>query len=306
MVVLYLEGRRTSEILLAGLSCSFIVASGVVKGIGKNLLNNGISEFWMPFTVGAIFLVPFFVSAWLLNQIPQPTLEDQAERTERKPMGKAERWAFFRQFRLGFIMLLVAYFFVTAYRDYRDNYMPEILSWLGYNKESVGSLLSTTELWVGFGVLGTLSLLFLVRIHRWGVIGAYSIMIFGCLLLGGGTWMFRQGAIGGEAWIIATGLGGYITYVPFGSVLFDRLIAATHVVATAVYAIYFADATGYLGSILVQIYKDFYASDSSRVDFFVQFNYVMTFTGVVLLCASLVYFLGKIDRGGKDGASGSA
>ena len=300
MVVLYLEGRRTSEILLAGLSCSFIVASGVVKGIGKNLLNNGISEFWMPFTVGAIFLVPFFVSAWLLNQIPQPSLEDQAERTERKPMGKAERWAFFHQFRLGFIMLLVAYFFVTAYRDYRDNYMPEILSGLGYNKERVGSLLSTTELWVGFGVIGTLSLLFLVRNNRWGVIGAYSIMIFGCLLLGGGTWMFREGMIGGEAWIIATGLGGYLTYVPFGSVLFDRLIAATHVVATAVYAIYFADATGYLGSILVQIYKDFYASNSSRVDFFVQFNYLMTVIGVVLLCGSLVYFLGKIGRGDKD------
>ncbi|MCB1099293.1 MAG: hypothetical protein KDN22_27225 [Verrucomicrobiae bacterium] len=294
MVVLYLEGRRTSEILLAGLSCAFIVASGVVKAIGKMLLNNGISEFWMPCAVGAIFLVPFFISAWLLNQIPQPSLADQAERTERKPMSKAERWAFFRQFRAGLVMLLLAYFFVTAYRDYRDNYMPDILTGLGYDKGSVATLLATTELWVGFGVMGTLSLLFLVRNNRWGFIGAYSIMIFGCLLLGGGTWMFRKGMIGGEAWIIATGLGGYLTYVPFGSVLFDRLIAATNVVATAVYAIYIADATGYLGSIFVQVYKDFYVSGSTRVDFFVQFNYFMTITGALLLGVSLVYFLGKI------------
>ncbi len=31
-VVSYLEGRRASEVQLAGLSCSFIIASGVVKG----------------------------------------------------------------------------------------------------------------------------------------------------------------------------------------------------------------------------------------------------------------------------------
>jgi len=31
MVVLYLEGRQTSELLLAGLSCSFILGSGMVK-----------------------------------------------------------------------------------------------------------------------------------------------------------------------------------------------------------------------------------------------------------------------------------
>ncbi len=34
LVVWYLEGRRTSEMLLAGLSCAFIVASGVVKDLG--------------------------------------------------------------------------------------------------------------------------------------------------------------------------------------------------------------------------------------------------------------------------------
>lgn len=294
MVVLYLEGRRTSELLLAGLSCSFIIASGVVKGIGKNLLNSGVSEFWMPFHVGAIFLVPFFAAVWLLNQIPRPTREDEELRTHRQPMNRSERWAFFHLFRPGLIMLLVAYFFLTAYRDYRDNYMADILEGLGYDADRVGTLLSTTELWVGFGVLGVLSLLFLIRNNRWGFIGAYAIMVSGCALLGGGTWMFRHGHIGGEAWIITTGLGGYLTYVPFGSVLFDRLIAATHVVATAVYAIYFADAVGYLGSILVQIYKDFYASEATRIDFFAQFNYFMAVLGAVLLAASLCYFLVRI------------
>src|SRR3954462_2570689 len=35
LMVRYLEGRRASDILLAGLSCSFIIASGVFKAVGK-------------------------------------------------------------------------------------------------------------------------------------------------------------------------------------------------------------------------------------------------------------------------------
>ena len=44
LVVWYLEGRRTSEVLLAGLSCSFIVASGIVKDIGRVLMSSGVPE----------------------------------------------------------------------------------------------------------------------------------------------------------------------------------------------------------------------------------------------------------------------
>ena len=45
LVVGYLEGRRTSELLLAALSCSFIVSSGAVKDVGKLLMSEfGASE----------------------------------------------------------------------------------------------------------------------------------------------------------------------------------------------------------------------------------------------------------------------
>jgi hypothetical protein len=66
----FLEGRRTSEILGAGLSCAYVVASGVVKSIGKSLLDAGVSEDWMPAVCGAIFWSRFllfaFASAWCL------------------------------------------------------------------------------------------------------------------------------------------------------------------------------------------------------------------------------------------------
>ena len=62
LVVWYLEGRRKSELLLAGLSCSFIIASGMVKDIGRWLMTGpGVPEVWMPFVSGLIFLIPFVV-----------------------------------------------------------------------------------------------------------------------------------------------------------------------------------------------------------------------------------------------------
>ena len=55
-----------------------------------------------------------------------------AERVEREPMKGTDRLAFVRQFALGLALLCIAYFFLTAYRDFRDNYQVEIFDGLGY------------------------------------------------------------------------------------------------------------------------------------------------------------------------------
>src|SRR6266513_2478090 len=46
LVVWYLEGRRTSELLLAGLSCSYIVSSGIVKDLGRAMMEGGVAVWW--------------------------------------------------------------------------------------------------------------------------------------------------------------------------------------------------------------------------------------------------------------------
>ncbi len=72
LVMAYLEGRRGSEIQFAGMSISFVIASGVVKDAGRGLLSAGISEAWMPFLTGLIFIVPFGVALFLLRAMPPP------------------------------------------------------------------------------------------------------------------------------------------------------------------------------------------------------------------------------------------
>src|SRR5262245_6888148 len=52
LVLGFLEGRRHTEALTAGLCTSFIVADGVMKSVGGYLLTAGVPEAWMPFTAG--------------------------------------------------------------------------------------------------------------------------------------------------------------------------------------------------------------------------------------------------------------
>lgn len=303
MVVGYLEGRRTSELLLAGLSCSFILASGAVKDVGRGLMSGWqVSEAWMPAATGLLFLPMFLLAVWALDQIPAPSEADVAARVQREPMDRARRWAFVREFLGGLVMLLIAYFFLTAYRDFRDNYGIEIFTELGYGEQA--TIFTRTELPVAFGVMGALAALFLIKNNRLGLLGAFALMIGGSALLGISTLLFDAGVINGVWWMVLVGLGSYLAYVPYGSVLFDRLIASTGFIGTAVFAIYVADAIGYTGSIGVQLYKDLGQGEVSRFGFFRGYTYFMSILGTVLLVASCAYFLAKDARANRNNSRG--
>ncbi len=290
LVVWYLEGRRTSELLLAGLSCSFIVSSAAVKDVGRHLMAAyQVSEWWMPAATGLCFLPLFFLSVWFLNQIPHPDAADVEARVRREPMGALDRRSFVRTFLPGLVLLLLVYFFLTAYRDFRDTYQFDIVRSLGYSADKAS--LTKTETLVAFGVLVPLACLVLVKDNRRGLMGSYAIMVAGVALLGLSTILFEAGGIDGFWWMTLVGLGCYLAYVPYGSVFFDRLIASTRFGGTAVFAIYMADAIGYTGSIGVQLYKDFARKDLSRLEFFRGFTYFMSALGVALLVASGPYFL---------------
>jgi MFS family permease len=296
-VVLHLEGRRTSEFMLAGLSCSYIIASGMVKDVGRWLMSaHGVGDYWMPVTMGALFFPAFVVGVVLLAQIPPPSEADRKERSERVQMYAGDRWSFLREFLLGMALLSGMYFFLTAYRDYRDNYGVEILRELGLGERA--GIFTQTEVPIAFGVMVALSLLSLVRDNRLGLILAFAIMIAGSLTMGVATWLFEQGSIGGMAWMTLVGLGAYLAYVPFGSVLFDRLLAYTRFAGTAVFAIYLTDAVGYTGSVGLQVYKDFFQASTTRLEFFGALSYFMSACGALALVVSLVYFL---RRGGEEG-----
>jgi hypothetical protein len=289
VVFSFLEGRRTSEILGVGLSCAYVVASGAVKSIGKTLLDAGISEAWMPATTGLLFMPLFFGAVYGLSLVPPPSAEDVAARTEREPMSGPERRQFLRRFLPGLLMLVLVYFFLTAYRDFRDNYAAEIWADLGLGDQA--SVFTITELPIALSVMLVLSLLYLVKDNRLGLLLTYVIMATGALLVGVGTLLFDGGNIGPTTWMILVGLGLYLGYVPYGCVLFDRTIAALGIVATAVFLIYVSDAVAYGGSVGVVLYKNLGEANISKLQFFRYFSYATSGVCLVLLATSGRYFL---------------
>ena len=284
----FLEGRRVSEGLGAGLSASYIVASGAVKTVGRKVMDAGISEYWMPVVVGLMFLPLFLVCVYLLSRMPPPSKEDERLRVKRAPMDGKARVAFVKSYFPGLFMLTFLYIFLTAYRDFRDNFAVQIWAALGY--KDTPSIMTTAEIPIAVGVLVVLALLMGIKNNRKALLAVHGIMAAGPILIGLSTIAYQMEILPPAAWMILVGLGLYVAYVPYGCVLFDRMIAAVGVVGTAGFLIYVTDAFGYLGSVLLMMYKNFGKPDLSWLDFFIGFSYVTSILCTGCFAGSTLYY----------------
>ncbi len=284
----FLEGRKVSDVLGAGVSASFIVASGVAKDVGKRLLVAGVSETLMPIVAGLLFAPALVGSVWMLSKIPKPTADDERLRTRRDSMNAPARASLFRAYAPGLVALILLYIFLTAYRDFRDNYAPELWAALGYGLRP--SVLSTTETIVGLSVMAVMALLFLVRDNKRALIVIHFALLAGALIVGLSTLAFEHALIGPRTWMTAVGLGLYLGYVPYNCVLFDRLLASLRVVGTAGFLIYVADAFGYLGTVATYLAKDFFKPNLPVLEFFKTFSYAAALLCSTCAVASMLYF----------------
>jgi hypothetical protein len=287
----YLEGRKVSDYLGAGLCASFILASGAVKAVGRWLLDAGVPEPWMPAVAGLLFLAPMLAFTALLAQLPPPTPEDEAARTKRAPMDAAARRAFLRQHLAGLAPLLVAYVALTAFRDFRDNFARELWDALGYS--DAPSIFALAEIPVAFGAL--LPVLFVgpIRDNRRALWVIHGVMALGGLLVAASTGLWSAGVIGPAAWMICAGLGAYLAYVPYNCVLFDRLVAALGSVATAAFLIQLADSLGYVGSVGLIVYKNLGQAELPWVSFFALACYGTAAIGLCAWGASALWLRGR-------------
>ena len=133
----------------------------------------------------------------------------------------------------------------------------------------------------------------LVRDHQKGLKAVYGVMIGGMVLMAGSTLMYDLKMISGLWLMLLIGFGAYLAYVPFGAVLFERIMASTKAAGTAVFAIYLSDAIGYTGSVGIQLYKDLGAAELNYFQFLRIFTYSMAGIGVVLFILSGLYFVRK-------------
>ncbi|OJV50895.1 MAG: hypothetical protein BGO31_10495 [Bacteroidetes bacterium 43-16] len=288
----YLEGRRSTEILVVGLTITQIVSSGFIKSIGQYFIHTlGVADSWMPFLVGICFLPVLLLAVWMLEQLPRQTAEDIALKSVRMPMNKSERLAFFRFFFSGLAIFMVSYILMTSYRDFRDNFAPEI--WRGLGFEGNASIFTISEIPVSVIILLLMIFMQGIRDNLRAFMLIHAISFVGAIIMLLSTFCYGSGMISPEVWICATGIGLYIAYVPANTIFFERMLAVFRYPGNAGFIGVMADFFGYCGSIGVLFYKNFYDSKMSYVDFF---YHTTIFIGALLLisqAASAFYFLRK-------------
>jgi hypothetical protein len=283
----FLEGRKATDLLVAVLTASFILGSGFAKSIGMFVMTNlGITQFWMPFVAGAMMLVPFGVCAWLMGQIPPPTGDDKAHRTERKPMQKADRTAFLREFAFSMTIFVVSYILLTTYREFRDNFTPEIWKLLGSGNNS--ALFTQTETPIAIAVLLIMAAMRWVQNNYRAFVLVQGLMLLGGILIGVGTLLFQQGVFSPLLWLTSVGFGVYLAYSMCNSLYFERMIATFQKSGTVGFLITFADYYAYLGSIAVLFYKNFFHKNINYLDFFIVLSYGISAVYVALVLISMV------------------
>ncbi|GGA55133.1 DUF5690 family protein [Sphingomonas psychrolutea] len=288
LVFSYVEGRRVSELLGAMLCASFIISSGVVKSVATLFLQAGVTESWMPAVTGAAFLPVLLLSLWWLERMPLPDARDEAERTVRVPMLRADRTAFLRAHGLSLVLLVMGYVLLTAIRDFRDNFAAELWTAMGYG--GAAAMFSASELPVAVISLAGLAALMLVRDNMRALLAMHGIIILGALFLGLSTLAFQAGLLGPLPWMILGGAGLYLAYTPFNAMLFDRMIAAIGKPGNAGFLIYLADASGYAGSVALLLFRSLVAPKMDWLRFFIGISYATAVAVGVLTLLSAVGF----------------
>lgn len=288
LVLGFVEGRRHTEALAAGLCTSFIVADGVVKSVGAWLLAAGVSEYWMPGVTGLLFTPPLLLFAWMLTRIPPPTPEDVAARSERKPLTGLERREFFRRYAPGLTLLTLVYLLVTLARSLRADFAPEI--WKGLQVAVPPDVFARSEMAVAVGVLLLNGSAVFFRDNRRAFFAALALAAGGALLLGAALFGLQSSVLSPFTFMVLHGLGLYLPYIAIHTTVFERLIAMTRDRGNISYLMYLVDAFGYLGYVGVLLGRNLTAPGDSFLSFFVTLSWVVAAACFVLLIPCARYF----------------
>ena len=289
IVFSYLEGRKFTELLGAAMASSFIVASGVVKGVGRYTIDQwSVPEIWMPFLTGLIFLPALIFGARLLHKLPPPSKEDILLRTERVPMNALDRKLFFQRFIPGIVFSVLIYVGLTIFRDLRDNFAIEF--WTGYGYSNTPALLIFSEIPIAILVLIIIALMIFIRDNKFAFFMNLTVNLLCGIFLLVITVLLMRNQFDPVYWMILSGFAMYLPYIIFHTVYFERWIAYFKIKSNFGFLIYISDAAGYLGSTFILLFKNFNSYQISWIDFFKISALATSLLIIILSLLTFFYF----------------
>ena len=173
----------------------------------------------------------------------------------------------------------------------QDNYARELWDGLGYAGDI--AVYSTSELVVALLVLVILASVYAIKDNLKALLTYHGILLIGTFSVGIATFLLQAQILGPFYWMVISGFGLYICYVPFNALFFDRFIAAFRIKGNAGFLIYLADAFGYMGSMGVLLYKNFGMNAISWLQFFINGAYLLSVLGTCSVIISYFYLKNK-------------
>lgn len=267
LVLGFLEGRRTTELLAAGLCTSFILADGVMKSVGQSLIAT-CGEDWMPAVAGSVFALPLCVFVWMLTQIPRPSQADESHRQVRTVMGGAARWQYLRKYLWGLTPIIVVYLLANILRSIRGDFARELWTDLGVDPSEFAKRFTQSEIWVGFLVLAINGSCVLFGHNSRAYLSSLSICAAGLILLICTCFLQAQKQLSPLTFMVLVGLGLYMPYVAIHTTVLERFIALTREKGNLGYLMALVDSSGYFGYVLVLLVRKFVKLEGNILQFF--------------------------------------
>lgn len=294
LVLGFLEGRRMTELLAAGLCASFILADGVTKSVGAWLIEIGVVEVWMPFSAGAIFMMPLLIFLWMLSKIPEPDQSDQTERQTRVQMKLNDRLRYFKKYAPGLIAIIAAYLLITLIRSLRGDFAPEL--WKSLGVETTPELFSKSEFGIALAIMVCSGIFSLYRNNRKALFHSLMVCVIGLALIPASIFAIEEKWISPFWFMVLIGLGFYLAYVLVHTTLFERIIAATPEKGNVGYLMYLADSTGYMGYVILMLTKDKLPGGDDTFSFFIKLCWLVGIFGICAFLLSAIYFKFKLPK----------
>jgi Family of unknown function (DUF5690) len=180
------------------------------------------------------------------------------------------------------------YVLLSVFRDVRDNFSADMWKEMGYANQP-GKFVQT-EIPITIIVLALIAAMILIRNNFKAFIISHIIIITGFLLTGISSFLFLHQQLSPFYWMMLTGLGLYMGYIPFNCVLFERMVAAFSLGGNVGFLMYLADSYGYLGSVAVTISKSVFKIKLNWTSFYANGVLVFSVLGVAGTVISAIYF----------------
>ena len=292
LVFSFLEGRNTTEILGAFLVSSFIFASGFAKTVGKFvLLNLHVSDNWMPFVAGAFYIIPLLISVYLLQLLPSPNTADIDSRMIRSAMDDKERKDFIQLFKWMVIPIVISYTLLTIARDFIEDFANEF--WMENGFQNCTTIFASISSIISIVIILVFATFFLIKNNYKALLIMNTIIATGLLLVLFSSVLFAFKILSPFHWMFVATTGLYMSYLPFNGLYFDRFIAVFKIKANVGFVMYLADTFGYLGTVVILIFKSFANVQISWTHFLILLMLVVSFCCFIFI--SFTYYRIKLN-----------